>query len=262
MICGLIFSGSTGWLDVWNWRRVFDCIFNGPSTCIPTWIYKPWKYASWRASGGTSWLCFVSEEVRYCNLCGGVGIPYAAPSGSLITYNINLVRYCQLLEFITLALSPNWLIPYSGGRQRSAELASSRSNPFILVMDDDSCRLTVELLGLVGLLSPLVDWESPSLGMRVNILQESAGIGIFDEPVVFFLGSELDLPLRNILYSYPGPPVDIQLTVYSLPGSKLRYPDLVGYPSQYTFVVCGSSFRIWYTFSVNFHMGSSLIHPQ
>ena len=58
--------------------------------------------------------------------------------GSLITYIMNSVKYFQLLELINLALSPNWLIPTSGGRWRVAELASYGSIPFILGMYEDS----------------------------------------------------------------------------------------------------------------------------
>ena len=46
----------------------------------------------------------------------GVGISCIPPSGDFITSEINAVRYLQLLELLTLALSPTWLIPSSGGR--------------------------------------------------------------------------------------------------------------------------------------------------
>ena len=46
---------------------------------------------------------------------GGGVISIVPPSGVLITSNINSVRYYQLMELLTLALSPTWLIPSSGG---------------------------------------------------------------------------------------------------------------------------------------------------
>ena len=54
--------------------------------------------------------------------------------------------------------------------------------------------------------------------MRVSLLQDSSGIGIVDESVGFLLGSELGLPLGNMLYSETFPPVGLQLIVYIPPG--------------------------------------------
>ena len=72
-------------------------------------------------------LWFGYEVCRYSCFCHrlmdfleanfwGVGVYCVPPSGPPITSNINSVIYCQLLEFLTLALSPIWLIPYSVGR--------------------------------------------------------------------------------------------------------------------------------------------------
>ena len=46
-------------------------------------------------------------------LVRGVGIFCLPPYGALITYNMNSVRYFQLLELLNLPLSPTWLIPTS-----------------------------------------------------------------------------------------------------------------------------------------------------
>ena len=53
--------------------------------------------------------------------------------------------------------------------------------------------------------------DSHSLGAKVNLLQDSSGIGIVDDPFGFFLGSEIGLTLGDILDSDHGPPVDILL---------------------------------------------------
>ena len=41
---------------------------------------------------------------------GGGGISSFPPSVYIITSNMNLVRYYQLMELLTLALSPTWLM--------------------------------------------------------------------------------------------------------------------------------------------------------
>ena len=76
--------------------------------------------------------------------------------------------------------------------------------------------------------------------MVVNLLQESSEIGIVDEPVGFFLDSEIGSPLRDLLDSETLPPVGLHLILGSLPGSKIRYPDLVVSPSKATLVVPSS----------------------
>ena len=55
--------------------------------------------------------------------------------------------------------------------------------------------------------------DSHSLGAKVNLLQDSYGIGIVDDPFGFFLGSEIGLTLGDILDSDHGPPVDLLLIV-------------------------------------------------
>ena len=64
------------------------------------------------------------------NVIWGVVISCVPPSGDFITSKTNLVRYYQLLELITLLLSPTWLIYTSGGRCRDAELAYTVYTPF------------------------------------------------------------------------------------------------------------------------------------
>ena len=77
--------------------------------------------------------------------------------------------------------------------------------------------LTAELFGWDNLLSPLVGWDYPIFGVRVNILQESSRIGIVDEPVGFCLGSELLLPLVSLLDYDTWPYVGLQMIVYIPP---------------------------------------------
>ena len=63
--------------------------------------------------GAASWIAAkLLEEGRG----GGGGISIVATAGDIITSNMNSVRYYQLMELLTLALSPTWLIPSSGGR--------------------------------------------------------------------------------------------------------------------------------------------------
>ena len=66
---------------------------------------------------------------------GGGGIYYAPISVALITSNINALSYCKLLKLIILPFSPNWLITYSGVRQRASEIDSTEPIPFTLGMD-------------------------------------------------------------------------------------------------------------------------------
>ena len=114
--------------------------------------------------------------------------------------------------------------------------------PFTLGMYEDSCILTYEILGWSGLLVPLVVWDSPSIGLWVNLLQDFSGIGIVDDPVGFWLGSELSSPLWDLLDSETWPPVGLQLIVYTPYDSKVRYPDLVGSLLRATIVVPPSGF--------------------
>ena len=68
----------------------------------------------------TCWVVFISCVPSY---------------GAFITSKINSVRYFQLMELITLSLSPTWLIPTYGGMWRADEIASTESIPFTLVMN-------------------------------------------------------------------------------------------------------------------------------
>ena len=59
----------------------------------------------------------------------------------------------------------------------------------------------------------LADGYSPIIGVRVNLLKESSG-EISISPVVGpFIGSETGCPLGDLLVSYPGPNIGIQLVV-------------------------------------------------
>ena len=49
--------------------------------------------------------------------------------------------------------------------------------------------------------------DSHSLGVKVNLLQDSSGIGIVDEKFGFLMVSELFLPLGYLLYSETWPHV-------------------------------------------------------
>ena len=104
-------------------------------------------------------------------------------------------------------------------------------------MDEYSYGLTDNLSGLVRLLVPLVGQNSPSLGVRVNFLQQYDGIGIVDETVGISQGFGLCLPLGDLLDADTGPPICLQLIVDIPPGSKLIYPDLVLSTLQTTLTV-------------------------
>ena len=105
---------------------------------------------------------------------------------------------------------------------------------FKLGMDEDSSRFTSGLSGWANLLDILLGWDSPSISVQVNIFQYSSGIGIVDSPVGFWLGSELGLPLWDMLYSYIWPHFGLQLIVYIPYGSKVSQCDLLVSPSWYT----------------------------
>ena len=81
----------------------------------------------------------------------------------------------------------------------------------------------------MNLLGTLVGLDSTSIGVLFNFLQYSSVIGIVDEPVGLLLGSELVSPLGPLLDYDTWPPVHLQLILYRPPGSKVIYPDLVGY---------------------------------
>ena len=56
------------------------------------------------------------------------------------------------------------------------------------------------------------------------------------------MGSELVLPLGDILYYNPGILLNFQLIVVRPPGSKVRHTNLVGYLLIYTIVVPPSGY--------------------
>ena len=73
--------------------------------------------------------------------------------------------------------------------------------------------------------------------MRVNLLQDSYGIDIFHKTVGFFVVSEFGLILGSLLYSETWTPVGIQLVVDRKTGSKVIFPDVVGFSSVSTLTV-------------------------
>ena len=150
---------------------------------------------------------------------------------------MNSIRYCQLLEFLTMLLSPTWLITYYGCSWIDAELASSGSMSFTLAMDEDSSRFTSDMSDWANLFGPLVGWDYLSLGMQVYMLQDSSGIGIPHDLVDFLLGSKISSPLEALLDSDTWTPVGLQLIVEIPSGSNVRYPDLVSSPSRATLEV-------------------------
>ena len=78
---------------------------------------------------------------------------------------------------------------------------------------------------------------SPIIGVQVNIFQYSSGIGMFDDTVGFFLGSELVMYLGGLLDYYHGGPVGLQFILDIPRGSKVKYPNSFGSPLQATIVV-------------------------
>ena len=104
-------------------------------------------------------------------------------------------------------------------------------------MDEDSSILKADMSGWVNLLGPLVGWDSNSLGVRVNLFQDSSGVGISDKPVGLLLVSELGSPLGALLDYYTLPHVGLLLIVDIPPGSKVRYPELVVFFSWSTLAV-------------------------
>ena len=109
--------------------------------------------------------------------------------------------------------------------------------PFTIFMDEDSSILTAGLLVWVNILGPLVLWDSPIIFVLVNLLQDCFWVGIYDETVGFWLGSELGSPLGALLDSETWPHIGLQLILYTPPGSKVSNPDLLGSFSQATITV-------------------------
>ena len=190
---------------------------------------------------------FVSEEVRclcffwrfiyfHEATCWGVGIFCVPPSGAFSTSKINSVSYFQLLYFLTFSLSPTWFVPTSGGSWIADELSTTVYMPFTLVMDEDSYRLAAELSGWAHLLGPLVVWDSPSIGVQVNLLKYSSSIGIVDDTVGFWLGSELGSPLwaliQDLLQSSRHLPMGLPSLLPQDPRLLWLFLGLTRYPSD------------------------------
>ena len=81
---------------------------------------------------------------------------------------------------------------------------------------------------VVTLLGSLVEWDSPSLGARVDILPDSSRIIYL--VVGLSLGSDTGCPLGVFLVSGPSPPFGLYMAVEKPPGSKVRYPDFLVSP--------------------------------
>ena len=126
-----------------------------------------------------------------------------------------------------MSLSPNWFITTPGGRWSASELASYQSMTFTLGMNDDSSRLTAEILVWENLLGTFVGWDYTVLGVWVNLLQDSSGIGLDDKTVGFWWGSELGSTLWVMLDYETWPPVDLLFIVYIPLGSNVRSPELM-----------------------------------
>ena len=144
----------------------------------------------WFGSEAVGYLCFFCRfTYLFKATFWGVSISCIHPYRALIKSSMNSLRYYQIMELITLSPSSTWLIFFSWWRQIADELESCGSMLFTLIMDEDSSRLTPELLGWVNLLGPLVVWDSPSLSVWINLLQYFSGIGIVCETVGLLLGS-------------------------------------------------------------------------
>ena len=160
--------------------------------------------------GDTIGLWFGYEAVR-CICCWrrltdcreatfwGVCIYYIPTSVALVTSNTNSVCYFQLLDFLTWSFSPTWLITSCGGRWRATELSSYISIPFTQGMDEDSYTLTSALPGWANQLGTLVEWDSLSISVWVNLLKYYSRICIADEPDGFWMLYELAEPLEALI---------------------------------------------------------------
>ena len=212
MIIGWSFIFTTIWLYDWHWIRIFGWIIPGTSNRIPNWLSKYWSWSACNNTVRTSWAVV-------CLWRGiGVGIYCVLTYGAFITSKTNPVRCYQLMELLTLSCSTTWLIPTPGGRWGASELASNVSTNFTLGMNEDWSILTAEILDWVKLLVHLVVWDSPGLGVWVNLLQDSSRGVIAYDPVGFWLVSELGSPLGVLLYSKTFPPIGIHLIMDIPPG--------------------------------------------
>ena len=71
----------------------------------------------WFGSEASRCICSFRRLIDYHEATNwAVDISFLPPSGAFISYKINPLRYYQLMEFITLSISPNWLISTSGSR--------------------------------------------------------------------------------------------------------------------------------------------------
>ena len=158
--------------------------------------------------------------------CWGLGINCDPPYGYIIVSKMKSVKYFHILEFLTLDLSPAWLISYYGGRWITYYLASTGSITFTLVMDEDYSILTSGIYCVVvSLLGYLMVWYSPRIVVQVKLLKDFSGI--FYLVYGFYLVSGNVFPLRGFLLYNPFTPVGIQMVVYKLPWSHVRYPEFL-----------------------------------
>ena len=219
---GVIIGTGEGYLGRWSLALTLWSQLEFPN---------PWAELPGTLLGASIGLWFGSDVVW------GVVTSCVPQTGSLIRTKMNSIRYFQLMEFLILSLSPNWLIPTSGGSWRSAELSSTVSIPFTLGIGEDSYILTAELSSWVNLLVTFVGWDSPSLGARVNLLKNSYEVGIADKPVGLCLVSELGSPLGDLLDYENWTNLGLQLIVNIPPGLKVRYPFFVVSTSWATLAV-------------------------
>ena len=152
-IFGSNFTWHTGWLDDCHWRSIFGWIITETYSWIFSQISKFWSWSDCNTDSCTSWVLVWLLSVHmsvwplphnwlpWSYLLGGRYLFHTFPWRS----RINSLRYYQLLELLALSFSPTWLIPFSGGRQRAAELASTGFMILTLGLDGVSYRLTAEL---------------------------------------------------------------------------------------------------------------------
>ena len=124
-------AGSIFWISTLIFRKSLVLLSLVLTIGYPLEYTNPGSELSDTLLGAPLGLRFLSEAVRcmcccrqlmncHEGTCWGVCIYCVPPSGDLIISNMNSVRYFQLLELITLSLSPTWLIPYSARSWRAA----------------------------------------------------------------------------------------------------------------------------------------------
>ena len=124
------------------------------------------------------------------------------------------------------------------GTRILVENKNKKKMPFTLDMDEDSYISTDDLSCVwVDLSWSLVGWNSPCIGVQVNLFQDSSEIISVTRLVMTSLVSETFCPLGDLLVSDPGNTVGIKMVVDKPHGSKVIYPDVVVSHLQGTLVV-------------------------